>query len=59
MQEICAQGFSDAMAYLEFSDEMKSEAGDRGLPSEMTEVFEEVIKLESSLKDDNSEEVLS
>ena len=59
MQEICAQGFSDAMAYLEFSDEMIFEAGDWVLPLEMAEVFEEIIKLESSIKDDNSEEVLS
>ena len=59
MQGICAQGFSDAMAYLEFSDEMIFEAGDWVLPLEMAEVFEEIIKLESSIKDDNWEEVLS
>ena len=58
MQGICAQGFRDAMAYLEFSDEMIFEAGDQVLPSEMAEVFEEIIKLESSVKGDNSEEVL-
>ena len=66
MQTICAQGFSDAMSYLQSSEEIKcgqceteicdmctlkrSEASDQVLPPEITEVFDEIMELEANRK---------
>ena len=70
MQTICAQGFSDAMSYLQSSEEIKcgqceteicdmctlkrSEASDQVLPSEITEVFDEIMELEANRKSSGS-----